>query len=186
MEILPILLFALLSQHANSALLDCSSKLVLTSMHLQRKCCSVSVRATARASLLPSLLPPTSPRIPQCNGPRCFSIASYSCYSERRYGACSACSDADRKGRRLEHPNEVSCALLAFAAACDDAARTDFDFPHPCCPFTSELEPPPILLFALLCQMANSTLLDCSSKLVLTSMQLQRECCSVFVRATVR
>ncbi len=142
------------------------------------------VRATARASLLLTLLPPTSPRPLQFNGQWFISIASFSCYCECRDGACS---NADSKGRRLEHPDEVSCLLLAFAAACDDAVRTDFDFPPPCCPFTSELEPPPFLFFALLLKKANSTLLDCSSKLVLTSMHLKRECCSVlFVRATAR
>jgi len=116
----------------------------------------------------------------QPRGARCFSIASCSCHSLWRHGACS---NADSKGRRSQHPWNVSVAALAFAAACDDAVRTDFDFPPPCCPFTSELEPSPILLFALLCPKANSKLLDCSSKLVLTSMHLKRECCSVvFVR----
>ncbi len=158
---------------------------MLTSINLQRECCSVVfVRATARASLLPTLLPPTSPCPSQCNSGYFISIASCSCYSEWRDGACS---NADSKGRRLEHPDEVSYAVLAFAAACDDAVQTDFDFSPPCCPFTSELEPPPFLFFALLSVKANSTLLDCSSKLVLTSMHLHRECCSVvFVRATAR
>ncbi len=115
----------------------------------------------------------------QPRGARCFSIASCSCHSLWRHGACS---NADSKGRRSQHPCNVSVAALAFAAACDDAVRTDFDFPPPCCPFTSELEPSPILLLSLLCPKANSKLLDCSSKLVLTSMHLKRECCSVFVR----